>query len=44
MRVLKICFRGGDEGREWKGGEGRRGTEREGERGGRECKRPEANE
>ena len=31
MRVLKICFRGGDEGREWKGGEGRRRTEREGE-------------
>ena len=31
MRVLKICLKGGDEGREWKGGEGRGGTEREGE-------------
>ena len=31
MRVLKICLRGGDEGREWRGGEGGGGTEREGE-------------
>ena len=30
MRVLKICLRGRDEGREWRGGEGRGGTEREG--------------
>ena len=29
MRVLKICLRGGDEGREWRGGEGR---DREGRR------------
>ena len=51
MRVLKICLRGEDEGRErreerggrnWEGrrGEGLRGKER----GGRECKRAEANE
>ena len=36
MRVLKICLRGRDEGREWRGGEGKGGTEREGE--GRERK------
>ena len=29
MLVLKICLRGGDEGREWRGGEGR---DREGRR------------
>ena len=33
MRVLKICLRCGDESREWRGGEGRGGTEREGEGG-----------
>ena len=30
MRVLKICLRGGDEDREWRGGERRRETERGG--------------
>ena len=43
MRVLKICFRvetKAESGREERGEEGLRGKER----GGRECKRPEANE
>ena len=31
MRVLKICLRGGDEGREWKEERGGEGIEREGE-------------
>ena len=45
IRALKICLRGGDEGREWR--EGRRGGGkglRRKEREGRECKRAEANE
>ena len=45
IRALKICLRGGDEGREWRGGEARRGEGlRRKEREGRECKRAEANE
>ena len=45
IRALKICLRGGDEGREWRGGEARGGEGlRRKEREGRECKRAEANE
>ena len=53
MRVLKICLRGEDEGRERReerGGKELRGKEKGGEglrgkeRGGRECKRAEVNE
>ena len=31
IRALKICLRGGDEGREWRGGEARGGEGRRGE-------------